>query len=86
LQTAYCAEWIVEALVTEPVKIPELPRYDTVDFTNSNAGTYGGAVIPGGFPEPPNNVIFMKNATNTGFLSEGEILSDTEIQVSYTGT
>jgi len=73
-----CAEWIVEALETGPANAPELAQYTTVDFTECNAGTAGGKTVQAS----DGNTIDIVDATNA-VISEGEILSTTEVQVSY---
>lgn len=72
-----CAEWIVEALETHD-NLPELAKNKTVKFTECRAGTVGGyTVSPGN-----GHAIHMVDSSNV-VISKGEILSKTEVQVSY---
>jgi hypothetical protein len=72
-----CAEWIVEALETYD-NLPELAKNTTVKFTECRAGTVGGhTVSPGN-----GHAIDMVDSSNV-VISKGQILSKTEVQVSY---
>jgi hypothetical protein len=73
-----CAEWIVEALATGPGGAPELGQYNTVEFTDCNAGTAGGQTVQVG----SGNTINMVDSTGT-VISTGEIVGPTSVQVSY---
>jgi hypothetical protein len=72
-----CAEWIVEALEID-TSTPELAEYTTVEFTECNAGTFGGVTVQGGTGDTINMVDGSGN-----LISEGAILDPTDVQVSY---
>jgi len=72
-----CAEWIVEALNTCD-NTPELAKYTAVKFTECRAGTVRGYTVSPG----SGSAIDMVDSSNV-VISKGQILSKTEVQVSY---
>ncbi len=72
------AEWIVEALLSQLGYT--LARFDTVDFTDCNAGTQSGATVDSGSAQ----LINMVNGSG-GVIAKSSLIGGTEVQVQYTG-
>jgi hypothetical protein len=72
------AEWIVEALQSQIGF--SLAKFDTVDFTDCNAGTQAGTTVQSGSGQ----LIDMTNGSGT-VITNASLVGSTEVQVKYTG-
>jgi len=71
------AEWIVEALTDDGFR---LAKFDTVTFTDCNAGTVSGVTVQSGSGE----LIDMLGSNNAE-IAQSTLIGSTEVQVKYTG-
>jgi hypothetical protein len=72
------AEWIVEALSSQIGFT--LAKFDTVQFTDCNAGTVSGATVQSG----SGGLIDMTNSAGSD-IADASLIGATEVQVKYTG-
>jgi hypothetical protein len=73
------AEWIVEALESQDGFT--LAKFDTVDFTDCNAGTVNGKTVT----STAGQLIDMINSSNS-VIADSSLIGSTEVQVKYTGS
>ena len=72
------AEWIVEALQTQIGY--SLAKFDTVDFTDCNAGTQAGGTVQSGSGE----LIHMISSPGH-VIAHTSVVGSTEVQIQYVG-